>query len=194
MASTAPDLRQVFRILELRLEQEPETILGEIARGVYLMSPRPRPRHGAVQGRIFSLFQSLYGKGGEGEPPDWLFVIEPEIRSEATFSRLAPDVAGWRRSTTGWPDLDRTPVEVAPDWVAEVLSKSTEAIDRAEKLGAYGSMGVGWVWLVDCDRRRIETFVNLRGRMEPGPVLSGTDAVRADPFGPPSFRIADVFV
>jgi Uma2 family endonuclease len=183
MASTAADLRQQFRELEARLEKEPEHLQGEIARGAYLMSPRPRPRHGGVQGNVFSELRERFGKRRGSEPPDWLFVVEPELRSERTFSRLVPDVAAWRRSSTGWPDLDRTPVEIVPDWVLEVLSSSTEGMDRGEKLGAYGSMGVGWVWLIDCDRRRVETFVNTRGQMLGGAVFSGEDSISGEPFG-----------
>lgn len=193
MASTAADLRQHFRDLEARLEKEPEHLQGEIARGAYLMSPRPRPRHGGAQGNLFSELRERFGKRRGSEPPDWLFVALPELRSERTFSRLVPDVAGWRRSTTGWPDLDRTPVELVPDWVAEVLSSSTEAIDRGEKLGAYGSMGVGWVWLVDCDRPRVETFVNARGQMLGDAVFSGAEAISGEPFGE-SIAIGGFFV
>ena len=83
--------------MEARLEKEPETIQGEIVLGVYLMSPRPRPRHGGIQGNLFGELRQRFGVASGGEAPDWLFVIEPEIRSERTFSRLVPDVAGWRR-------------------------------------------------------------------------------------------------
>lgn len=184
MASTAVDLRQLFRQLESRLEQEPEEVQGEIARGVYLMSPRPRPRHSGTEGRLFSVLHQQFGRDGVEGPPDWLFLIEPETRSERNLSRLVPDVAGWRRSTSGWPDLDRTPIEVTPDWVAEILSPSTEATDRGEKLGAYGAVGVGWVWLIDCDRRRVETFANVRGQMIAGRVLAAGEAFAGEPFGP----------
>jgi hypothetical protein len=38
------------------------------------------------------------------------------------------------------------------------LSPTTEASDRAEKAAAYGAMGVGWLWLLDADKRTIESF------------------------------------
>src|SRR6185295_4855331 len=144
-AAATPNLLDVFRRMEARLEAEPAIVQAEIVRGVYLMSPRPRARHGGAQGRLFSaLHTRLGGQVGE-DAPDWLFVVEPEIRSEKTFSRLAPDVAGWRRSTGGWPSLDVTPISLVPEWVAEVLSPSTVAIDRGDKAEAYGAMGVGWM-------------------------------------------------
>jgi hypothetical protein len=55
-------------------------------------------------------------------------------------------------------------------------------------------MEVGWVWLVDCDRRRIETFVNVRGQMRAGPVLAGDEPVAADPFGPEPLLLGGVFL
>src|SRR5687767_8648661 len=102
MVTVAPvSLLGPFQEMEARLEKEPETVQAEIALGTYLMSPRPRAKHGSVQGKLFAALDSRFGVRRGPEPPDWLFVIEPEIRSEKNYSRLAPDVAGWRRSTSG---------------------------------------------------------------------------------------------
>ena len=81
-AQTTPSLIEFFRRMEAQLELEPETVQGEIASGVYLMSPRPRGRHGASQGNLFAELRARFGvSGGSDLPPDWLFIIEPEIRS-----------------------------------------------------------------------------------------------------------------
>ena len=174
---------------------EPETVHAEIVSGVYMMPPRPRGRHGASQGNLFAELRARFGVSAVGSPPpEWLFIIEPEIRSERTFSRLVPDVAGWRRSTSGWPDLDTTPIAHIPEWVAEVLSPTTEASDRTDKAAAYGAMGVGWLWLLDLDKRAIETFANVRGRMAPGPVFLAGQQVTGDPFGPMSIPVESIFV
>jgi Uma2 family endonuclease len=191
--SASPDLLADFRELERRLTLEPEGVQAEIVRGIYLMSPRPRPKHGNVQGRLVGELQRRFGEAEGGAPPDWYFVVEPELRSERTFSRLVPDLAGWRRSASGWPDPEATPVTLVPDWVAEILSPSTAATDRSEKLDAYGSMGVGWVWLVDPDRRNIETFANVRGRTAPGRAFGPGAAVAGDPFGEEPLPVDSVF-
>jgi Uma2 family endonuclease len=180
---TVATFASIFETLEKRLEAEPEGVQGEIARGRYFMSPRPRPSHGQVQGNVFAELRERFGTSQRGEAPDWMFVIEPEIRSEATFSRLVPDVAGWRRSSSGWPDRKVTPVTLIPEWVAEILSPTTEAFDRGDKLGAYGSMGVGWVWLVDPDQGCLETYFNVRGQMQKGPAFFAQDTIAGDPFG-----------
>ena len=165
---------------------------GEIGAGVYMMSPRPRPRHGATQGRLFSALHERYGRGRGGEPPEWFFAVEPELRSERALSRLVPDVAGWRRSGAGWPDMGTTPVTLMPDWVAEVLSPSTETTDRGVKTEAYGTMGVGSLWLVDCERQQVETFTNVRGRMVAGTVFSLAESVTGDPFGAEPVPVAEI--
>jgi Uma2 family endonuclease len=194
-AEPTPTLVDLFRRMEARLEVEPETVQGEIVSGVYMMSPLPRGRHGAAQGNLFAEVRARFGvSAGGSAQPEWLFIIEPEIRSERTFSRLVPDVAGWRRSGSGWPDLDTTPIALIPDWVAEVLSPTTAGSDRTDKAAAYGAMGVGWLWLLDTDRRTIETFANVRGRMTPGPVFAAGQAVTGDPFGPTPVPIDPIFV
>lgn len=191
--SAVVDLVRSFHDLERRLEREPEGSQGEIARGVYMMTPRPRAAHGGVQGNLFAALRLRFGWGEGIAAPEWLFVVEPEIRSEENLSRLVPDLAAWRRSTTGWPDLNVTPVPVVPEWVAEVLSPTTERFDRREKMGAWGAMGVGYVWLVDVDGRRVETFANVRGSMVPGPVLAADAELAAEPFGALGVAVARLF-
>lgn len=182
-----------FHELERRLEREPEGTQGEIARGVYMMTPRPRPVHGGVLVNLAAALRVRFGWGEGVAAPEWLFVVEPEIRSEENLSRLVPDLAAWRRSTTSWPDLHETPVSLAPEWVAEVLSPTTERFDRREKMGAWGAMGVGWVWLVDVDGRQVETFANVRGAMIPGPVLAADAELVAEPFGALGIAVARLF-
>lgn len=43
-----------------------------------------------------------------------------------------------------------------PDLVVEVLSRSTEAIDRGPKRRVYAASGVPWYWLADPARRTVE--------------------------------------
>lgn len=165
--SAVPDFLRLFHELEQVLEAEPEWMTGEIAHGIYHAFARPRPRHGRAQVALAGELLRRFGGRRGGDGPDWLFVIEPEIRKEEVFSRLAPDIAAWRKSKQGWPDPDVTPIELMPEWVAEILSPSTARFDRREKTESYGAMGVGWLWLVDPRKRTIEALENVRGQMVP---------------------------
>lgn len=47
---------------------------------------------------------------------------------------------------------------LVPDWVCEVLSRSTEKLDRDEKLPYYAAHGVRHAWLLDPIDKRLEVF------------------------------------
>lgn len=191
--SAVPDLRSAFHDLEVWLEKAPEGTTGEIARGVHAMTPRPRPRHAAAEGALWAELRSRYGRTDGSAPPEWYFALEAELRHEPSFSRLVPDVAGWRRSTTGWPDPDVTPVELMPEWVAEVLSPSTSAFDRGHKSGAYGAMGISWLWLLDPDRLTVEVFENVRGQMLLQSTWNQDKEIVTEPFAATSIPVRSLF-
>jgi Uma2 family endonuclease len=71
---------------------------------------------------------------------------------------------------------------VAPDWVCEVLSPSTAALDRAKKLGVYAREGVGHAWLVDPIGRTLEVLRLEHGRWSILGTHFGDAVVRAEPF------------
>lgn len=75
-----------------------------------------------------------------------MILDEPELHLGEDV--LVPDLAGWRRERM--PEMPHASAfELAPDWACEVLSKSTAAIDRSEKLPIYARERVTHVWLVD---------------------------------------------
>src|SRR6185295_4577019 len=94
---------------------------------------------------------------------------------------LVPDLAGWRR--------ERMPVfsneayvELAPDWVCEVVSPSTARVDRVRKVPIYAREGVSHLWLVDPLQHTLEVF-RLEGRRWVLISTHGrTETVRAEPF------------
>ena len=73
---------------------------------------------------------------------DTIILDEPELH--LCGDALVPDLVGWRRERM--PELpDVAAFELAPDWVCEVLSPSTQSHDRVKKMGIYAREGVGHV-------------------------------------------------
>jgi Uma2 family endonuclease len=116
---------------------------------------------------------------GRGGPGGWRILFEPQLRLGEDI--LVPDLAGWRRERL--PESPRAvSITLAPDWACEVLSPSTEAGDRGEKLPLYAREGVRHVWLVDPDVRTLEVF-RLEGTRYSLLATHAHDArVRAEPF------------
>jgi Uma2 family endonuclease len=65
-----------------------------------------------------------------------------------------------------------------PDFIAEVLSDSTEIADRGQKFEDYGAHGVPEYWIIDPEAETLEQFLARDGRyyLE---VKSGTGEVRS---------------
>lgn len=106
-------------------------------------------------------------------------MIEPELRLGRDV--LVPDLAGWRR--TRLPAMPATTFfELAPDWVCEILSPSTERIDRGRKLAAYAREGVTSAWLVNPDTRTLEVLRKQEGGWLIVSVHEGDAVFRAEPF------------
>ncbi len=108
------------------LEALPETVVGELIAGELYVSPRPAVLHAVASSRLGALLSSRFDIGDAG-PGGWFILDEPELHLGG--DAVVPDLAGWRRERL--PALPRTAAfTLAPDWVCEVLSPSTETLER----------------------------------------------------------------
>lgn len=81
------------------------------------------------------------------------------------------------------PTLPDTPfLELPPDWVCEVLSPTTEAIDRGRKMAIYARERVSYLWLLNPVQRTLETYRWVESRWTLLATHVGDASVRAEPF------------
>jgi len=160
------------------LLQVPDNLVAEIVDGELYATPRPAPPHALAASALgFELGPPFHG--GRGGPGGWWILFEPELHHSGHV--LVPDLAGWRRERM--PVLPETQkFTVPPDWICEVLSRSTEQLDRARKLPIYARAGVEFAWLLNPLSRTLEILQREGARW----VLLATHAhdemVRAAPF------------
>ena len=123
----------------------PETLVAEIIDGELYTSPRPAVPDAIATGGLSAGLVRAFDWGRDG-PGGWWILVEPELHLSENV--LVPDLAGWRRSRV--PDLPRgASLEIAPDWVCETLSPSTEQLDRGKKQALYAREGVAHLWLIN---------------------------------------------
>jgi Uma2 family endonuclease len=154
---------------------------GEILNGTLYVLPRPSPRHANAASALNAELGSPFQRG-RGGPGGWWILFEPELQL-VEKEPVIPDLAGWR--VERMPELPETAYfALVPDWVCEVLSKSTERIDRDEKLPYYAKHGVRHVWLVDPIDKRLEVYAldDETERWREVRVYRGDTGVRAAPF------------
>jgi Uma2 family endonuclease len=160
------------------LEALPANKVGELIDGELYVSPRPAGPH-TVAASVLGMELGGPFHLGRGGPGGWFLLDEPELHLGEDV--LVPDLAGWRRERM--PEAPRTAAfTLAPDWVCEVLSPSTAALDRSAKLAVYAREEVRHVWLVDPVLRTLEVLRLEGGRYFLLGTHTGTARVRAEPF------------
>lgn len=156
----------------------PEHMVAEIVGGELRLSNRPRGPALAVASALGEELGPPF-KRGRGGPGGWLILDEPELHLGDDI--VVPDLAGWQRERLSHAP-DAAFLTVPPDWVCEVLSRSTEKTDRAEKMPIYAASGVRYAWLVHPRRRTLEVFRLHDGQWLAIAVHKDADRARIEPF------------
>lgn len=138
------------------LEALPEDVTGEIIAGELHVSPRPSAQHSDAGSEAILQLRGVFGRGGgDGRPPAWRLLYEPELHLGSDV--LVPDLAAWRNERL--PDYRaRKFFPIAADWICEIMSPSTALRDRTVKMDAYATHNVLWLWVVDPDLELIEAY------------------------------------
>jgi Uma2 family endonuclease len=156
----------------------PPHVVAELVGGQLRLTPRPAGAHASVATALTGELGPPFGRG-RGGPGGWLLLFEPELHLGEDV--LVPDLGGWRRERL--PFVGAEPYfTLPPDWVCEVLSRSTEKLDRAEKLAIYAAHRVEHAWLVSPTNRTIEVLRRHDGRWLTLAVHHDDQRVRAEPF------------
>ena len=168
----------------------PEHEVAEILDGELVVSPRPAPRHAVAFGRLLGDLGAPFDRG-RGGPGGWWIIGEPELHLGEQV--LVPEIGGWRRERL--PALpDQAFFSLAPDWVCEVLSPSTERIDRGRKLRIYAEAGVAHGWLLNPIERTLEVLSLRDGAWTIVNVFTESEQVHAEPFDAVELDLAGLWV
>ena len=156
----------------------PAHMVAEIVEGALYTHPRPAMPHALASSSLGGELSSPFQKG-RGGPGGWWIIDEPEMHLGEDI--LVPDLAGWRRERM--PDFPETAfVTLAPDWVCEVLSRSTRNLDRHGKRPVYAREGVGHLWFIDPEARDLEAFELRDGEWVLIATARNDDPVSIPPF------------
>lgn len=157
----------------------PDHRVAEIVDGELVTSPRPAVRHARASSALGVCLGGPLDLGSGGGPGGWWILDEPELHLGPDV--LVPDLAGWRRERM--PVVPDVPfIDLAPDWLCEVLSPITGRLDRVRKMPIYAREQVGHVWLIDPHPQTLEVFRREGERWMLVSTHGGDEKVRAEPF------------
>jgi Putative restriction endonuclease len=168
------------------LEALPPHLVGEILYGALVTHPQPVPRHGAATSGVAGVLSGPFQFGING-PGGWTFLIEPEVHLGEHV--VVPDLAGWRRERLTAGVADKAWMDLAPDWVLETLSPSTEKYDRGDKRRIYAEFGVANLWHLDPRVKGLESFELVGSHWQLDGTWFDAEEVKAKPFAGISFSL-----
>ena len=136
----------------------------ELADGVLLVTPAPKPRHQRVIGNLYLLLRA-------GVPDaDEVFVAPVDFQPTRRRS-LQPDLLVVARDDVGEENVTR-PLKLA----VEVLSPSTRSKDLLLKKGLYEDSGVASYWVVDPEVPSLAAWDLIEGAFTQVAHVEGEDA------------------
>ncbi len=169
----------------------PESERIELIRGTLLSKAAPTAEHSIVQAHVDRRVGERFDRRPGGRwPGGWWILTEVDI--EMSDELFRPDLAGWRRERV--PDrLRGRPIHVVPDWICEVLSPSTESVDRVDKMQSYFAARVLHYWIADPIEHVLEVY--KRTDLAYALLLSAKagQTVRAEPFDAVELRVDELF-
>jgi Uma2 family endonuclease len=158
----------------------PEHVVAEVIDGVLSTQPRPASPHAQAATTLGEELGPPF-KRGKGGPGGWVILDEPELHLGTEPDILVPDLVGWRRETM--PVMpDAAFFTVRPDWACEVLSPSTQRLDRRHKMPVYLRERVGHLWFVDPIARTLEVLALDGDSYRLLATHADDEKVRAPPF------------
>ncbi len=124
---------------------------GEFINGETIMHSPARYAHNHVSSLITGILGTWVRSTGNG-----VLLYEKVL---CAFSRndYEPDILWFGPAKAAQLERD-TMVHPVPDFIVEILSPSTEAIDRGVKFEDYAAHGVREYWIVDPDNRTVEQY------------------------------------
>lgn len=158
----------------IELGEDPAGVRLELVDGKIAVSPSPIPDHSYTEkmlgfvllqhitvndlGRLYGDVDTIFGPH-DVRRPDLIF-----------FSKERVHLVG-RKAMEGPPDL-----------CVEILSPSSETIDKVDKFEQYEAAGVAHYWIVDPAHRAVEAFELKEGKYVAAGKGRDAEAVRFPPF------------
>jgi Uma2 family endonuclease len=159
----SPRLKQYVEELTSYLKEEEnrrmhfyETITeqqkAEFINGQMVLQSPVTLKHNAVNGRLFRLLSTYVAINNLG------FVGIEKVLIRLSRNDFEPDICFFTKEKAA-QFTDKTMFFPVPDFVVEVLSKSTEKIDRGIKLEDYALHKIPEYWIIDAENESVEQWL-----------------------------------
>ena len=169
----------------LMLGEDPPGVHLELAHGEIVVSPSPTPHHSEVIVNLTFILKQHVKRGNLGK----IYLDTDTVFDEANTRR--PDIIFF--ATSRLHLVGAKALLGSPDLCVEVISPSSEDMDRDDKFTLYEKHRVANYWIVDQDARTIEAYVLKRGKYQLAAKGKGKEIIRLPPFLDLDIPLAEVW-
>ncbi len=142
----------------------------EIIGGELFMAPSPNTKHQKISANLFFLLKAYIVKHNLGEllyaPMDVILSMTDVVEPDLLF------IDKRHREI-----ITEKNIVAAPDLVVEILSESTEEIDRNEKKELYEKYKVKEYWMVNPEKQQVEQYVLSEEMLELKGIFNKSDSL-----------------
>jgi Uma2 family endonuclease len=158
----------------------------EVIEGELSMTPAPSPRHQKIQLRLGSILLAFVDKHSLGEvyvsPIDVALSLIDIVQPDILFIAKDRKHIIAKRNIVGIPNL-----------IVEILSPTTTARDRVDKLALYQRYALPEYWIVDSEGDNVETYVYQASQLERTNSLRLDEQLHSRQIVGFSLKVAEIF-
>lgn len=163
----------------------------ELVAGEFVEKASPTGEHSHLQVKVGRTVSTRFDRKPGGRfPGGWWILSEADVQLGDDVFR--PDLAGWRRERMAAVPRVR-PIDLRPDWVAEIVSESNAAHDRVVKLRAYHRAAIPHYWLIDPRDRTLTVLRHTEAGYLTVLVATETETIHAEPFDAVDLDLRTIF-
>ncbi len=155
----------------------------EIIEGRHIVNPAPRTRHQHILFKLCGALQALDSSGRAEVFPS------PDVRL-TKFDIVQPDLIAIARTSAH--RIGKLKIEGPPELAVEILSPSTQRLDRGAKRALYEATGVLEYWIIDPEQRTLCQHTLADGHYTE--VLHTSGNVVSTSFPELTVSLAEIFV
>ena len=168
----------------LQLGEDPPGVRLELVDGEIAVSPSPNYDHSHVDRRLSLILLNHIIKNDLGDLVGDVDTIFTE------FDVRRPDIIFIAKKRL---NIAKNVIEGSPDLCIEILSPSSERIDREDKFKQYQDARVAFYWIVNPQDRTIEAYELKNRKYRPAGSAKGNQTVRLPPFPDLDIPLADLW-
>ena len=145
----------------------------QVIEGELFLSPAPRTTHQDIIVNLMTLLHTHVKAHSLGK----VYVAPTDVLLSPT-TVVQPDILFIRRENMGI--ITELNIQGPPDLCIEVLSPSTESVDRERKMTVYARYGVQEYWIINPVRQMVSIYVRDGGMFALKAEATGNDTITSD--------------